>query len=97
MGKFYEYPTPTGISEGDEKIVMEKGGVTYSPSVSYIALSSLGDVDTKGIADGSLLKWSTANSKWEIATDNTGGVSGSFTTTDGKTITVLNGIVTSIV
>lgn len=40
-----------------------------------------------------LLRWSSANSRWEMMQ----GASGSFTTVDGKTVTVVAGIVTAIV
>ena len=56
-------------------------------------LSDLCDVAISSISDGDLLQYSSANSRWE----NVSGASGSFTTTDGKTVTVINGIVTSIV
>jgi hypothetical protein len=44
-------------------------------------------------SDGDLLQWSAANDRWEMVS----GASGSFTTVDSKTVTVVSGIVTAIV
>lgn len=74
-------------------------------------LDRLQDVEIVSIADKDFLSYVSANSRWEnrtpsqartdlglgtMATQNT-GASGSFTTTDGKTVTVSNGIITNIV
>jgi hypothetical protein len=56
-------------------------------------IGHLQDVEIASVADGDLLQYSSANSRWE----NVAGASGSFTTTDGKTVTVTNGIITNIV
>jgi hypothetical protein len=70
MGKFFEYPPPSGLAEGEERIVIEKGGITYSAELAYISLESLGDVDTTGIIDGSVLKWDNTGQMWVIGTDS---------------------------
>lgn len=56
-------------------------------------LDHLQDVEISSVSDGDLLQYNSANSRWE----NVSGVSGTFTTTDGKTVTVTNGIITNIV
>jgi hypothetical protein len=55
-------------------------------------LSGLNDVYGTP-ADGDLLRWDDANSRWEMVQ----GASGTFTTADAKTVTVTRGIVTAIV
>lgn len=40
------------------------------------SVSDHSDVNTTGVADGDVLKWSSANSRFEPMTDNTGGGSG---------------------
>lgn len=67
MEKFFEYPPPSGLSEGEERIVLEKGGETYSPPISYISLRSLGDVDDTGLQDGDTLIWSSLNQVFEMS------------------------------
>ena len=74
-------------------------------------LDHLQNVEISSVADKDFLAYISANSRWEnrtptearsdlglgsIALENT-GASGSFTTTDGKTVTVSNGVITSIV
>jgi hypothetical protein len=56
-------------------------------------LGHLQDVEITSVSDGDLLQYNSANSRWE----NVSGATGTFTTTDGKTVTVTNGVVTSIV
>ena len=95
MSRFYEYELPPlGYLEGDEKIVVEKNGVTYSSPTSYISLANLGDVDASTATDKDVLIWNNGTGKFETGVT---GVSGTFTAQSGETITVTNGIVTSIV
>lgn len=56
-------------------------------------IEHLVDVQISSVSDGDLLQYVSANSRWE----NVSGATGTFTTTDSKTVTVTNGIVTSIV
>lgn len=44
-------------------------------------------------SDGDLLQWSAANGRWEMIS----GASGTFTAGSGETVTVTNGVITSIV
>jgi hypothetical protein len=69
MGKFYEYPAPSGLADGTEKVVIEKDTITYSAELSFISIASLGDVDITGLTDNSILIWSNTNQKWEIGTN----------------------------
>lgn len=74
-------------------------------------LAELLDVEIASVANSDMLVYISANSRWEnrtpsqvrtslglgsMALQNT-GASGSFTTADSKTVTVSNGIITSIV
>lgn len=74
-------------------------------------LGELLDVEIASVANSDMLVYISANSRWEnrtpaqvrtslglgsMALENT-GASGSFTTADSKTVTVTNGIITSIV
>ena len=75
------------------------------------SLSRLQDVEIASVANSDMLVYISANSRWEnrtpaqvrtslglgsMALENT-GASGSFTTADSKTVTVTNGVITSIV
>jgi hypothetical protein len=75
------------------------------------SVSSLQDVEISTLSNNDFLVYVSANSRWEnasaanaraalglgsMALEST-GASGSFTTTDGKTVTVANGVITSIV
>lgn len=59
-------------------------------------LSDAQDVDETGLADGDLLSWDAAASKWGKLTP-AAGATGSFTALSGETITVTNGLITAIV
>ena len=66
MGKYYEYPSYVGLTDGTEIFIAHKGGLDYSPTIANIAVGSLGDVDVTGILDGDALIWSDANQKFEV-------------------------------
>lgn len=54
-----------------------------------LALSAMSDVDVTGAANGSLLKYNTASSRWEVGTDNAAGISTVSSTSNA--ISVANG------
>lgn len=56
-------------------------------------ISTLHDVQLTSLSNGDMLKYNSTNLRWE----NFKGASGTFTSADLKTVTVLNGIITSIV
>jgi len=75
------------------------------------SLDGLQNVEISSVANNDFLVYNSGNSRWEnesaatarsslglgsMALEST-GASGSFTTTDGKTVTVSNGVITSIV
>lgn len=57
------------------------------------SVSALNDVDLSGLADGDLWQWDDTNKKWVPIS----GASGSFDAASGETITVTDGVITSIV
>lgn len=63
------------------------------------ALSELKDVYAPSPADGQILAWVAANNRWELVTPAAApsGATGSFTAASGETVTVVNGLITSIV
>lgn len=56
-------------------------------------ISTLHDVNISGLANNHLLKYNSTTQRWE----NVIGASGTFTTTNLKTVTVVGGLITSIV
>lgn len=56
-------------------------------------ISTLHDVQLSSLTNGDMLRYNSTALRWE----NFKGANGSFTSANGKTITVLNGIITSIV
>ena len=73
------------------------GGTTYQTRKIRMAdmiddfdFEDLASTDLTGLATGDLMKWDGTN--WVPVT----GASGSFTSSDSKTVTVTNGVITSI-
>jgi len=68
--------TDLGIVDGSAGYVLTTDGAgTFTfqaPQGGGGTLSGLSDVDTTGVADGSVLKYNNTTSTWEIGTDNTG-------------------------
>jgi hypothetical protein len=58
--------------------------------------STLDDSGISNPSDGDFMQYDSASGKW-INLDINGYASGSFTTVDSKTVTVVNGIITNIV
>ncbi|MCK5536489.1 MAG: hypothetical protein KAI79_06660 [Bacteroidales bacterium] len=79
-------------SNGIQGQVLKKNwGLENSFIWSYLNLAELGDVDdTLSPNEGDVLVYESG--EWTSKT----GASGTFTTTDSKTVTVSNGIITSI-
>ena len=74
------------------------GGSTYQTKKMLMAemiddfeIDDLASTDLTGLSTGDLMKWDGTN--WVPVT----GASGTFTTNDSKTVTVTNGVITSIV
>ena len=74
------------------------GGTTYQTKKIRMAdmiddfdIDDLASTDLSGLSTGDLMKWDGTN--WVPVT----GATGTFTSNDSKTITVTNGVVTSIV
>lgn len=95
----YVYYSTEGYADPVKKygLVVEDGcgpcGIGYTDPVAKLAVN--GGINAGGKTDpgaGNIKASGTF-----VAADDSTGVSGTFTTTDGKTITVKNGIVTSIV
>ena len=53
---------------------------TDNTGTTINSLNDIGNVDTTGVANGSVLKYNSTTSAWEIGTDNAGS---SLTDTDG--------------
>ncbi|TNE61201.1 MAG: hypothetical protein EP341_00860 [Sphingomonadales bacterium] len=68
-------------------------GSIFSRRSSEHKLTEIQDIDLTGLADGDLIQWDATNNIWVPIT----GASGSFTAGSGETITVTNGVITSIV
>lgn len=65
--------TTLGLSVG---MGLSGYGILFNPIKTPVAgatLASLADVNTNGITDQSVLKWSNSASKWVIGVDSTGG------------------------
>lgn len=61
------------------------------------SISMLHDVEITSLADNDILQYNSVNQRWEnIPMPVSTGASGMFISADGKTITVLNGLVTNI-
>jgi len=76
-------PTPSGANIYDVYDIYCFRGNGGSDETWYAelltvggSLSTLLDVDTTGIANGSIIKYNSTSSKWEIGTDQTGGGGG---------------------
>ena len=73
---------------GDADLEYDDAGTfTYTPPdlseyLKEVALNDLSDVDTAGVADNKIIKYSAAQSKWIIADDQTGGGGATVTTDD---------------
>ena len=73
---------------GDADLEYDDAGTfTYTPPdltdyLKTVALNDLSDVDTAGVADNKIIKYSAAQSKWIIADDQTGGGGATVTTDD---------------
>ena len=74
------------------------GGTTYQTKKIRMAdmiddfdIDDLASTDLTGLSTGDLMKWDGTN--WVPVT----GATGTFTSNDSKTVTVTNGVITSIV
>ena len=81
-----DIPPPVPVQAIDED-----AGLT--PPAAEKSFERLADVNVNGISDGDVLRWNAISSNWLPLT----GATGTFTTTDLKTVTVANGIITTIV
>ena len=70
-----------------------KNGSVFVRMKSGETVESLHDVNITNPSDGDVLVYNSSQSRWEAVN----GDSGSFTSNDGKTITVTKGIITNIV
>ena len=102
IGAFQEYASSTG-----QCFFAGQWGLGHGIQVSMTNTSNTNKgmrIDNSaGVTTDFVQFNSSAGERWSIdkdgipATQGSPGVSGSFTTTDGKTVTVTNGIITSIV
>ena len=92
----------SGVNDAsDDSVLMisytTDGGETYQTKKIRMAdmiddfdIDDLASTDLSGLSTGDLMKWDGSN--WVPVS----GASGSFTTSDSKTVTVTNGLITAI-
>ena len=105
MAKISEYDELVTSSIGsDSHIIIRKNTFNYKVNLldvlqygsSITSLDSLLDVSISTITDGHTLIWSGGAWQNQMPSVVT-GATGTFTTNDGKTVTVVDGIVTTII
>ena len=64
------------------------GRATTAGAIDSIA--NIGDIDTAGAVNGSVLKYNSSNGNWEVGTDNSGGGGGGSSTFAGLSDTPAN-------